>query len=178
MWVGDPVPMLNQLGLPDLSFGRTGVWGVADTQMINPMSSSLTLEIPNQADATKIKYVWMQITYFLLNTSYVNVLSDTVLYTDDVNSDVAVLSETSRDVLGQPYWCYYEVLWAVMPQPGHETISVAITVPAGALFAMDEVAVDTICVPEPLTVGLMVLGGVLIRRRSKSQASCAGNSKP
>ncbi|MBN2210486.1 MAG: PEP-CTERM sorting domain-containing protein [Sedimentisphaerales bacterium] len=172
MWIDDAAPILAELGLPTtLTAGRTGGWAVGDLPGLlggNPQDvlGGMSVVVPNAQDLTKTKYVWMQVTYFLLNPTPTPFQYITDLQTSP-SADINIISEISRpvDPVYQPYWNYYEVLWEIDPQPNQETINVGIFVPGGALFAMDELAIDTICVPEPITLSLLGVGVLFLRRK-------------
>jgi hypothetical protein len=74
-------------------------------------------------------------------------------------------SEVAYDAPGDPGWFYYEKMWQIEPQPAGETISATIYLPAAAVLALDEAAVDTYCIPEPLTAAALLLAAPLLLRR-------------
>jgi len=156
LWVGDPTPY-------GLQTARRGLWVTGS--FTEATTGTVTLEVPNVA-AWPEKLVWLQLTYFLagsLGAEY-----DSQLFTPGGEDIMVVVgSEMAVPVPGEAGWFYYEIMWHVMPQPDSETLQATINLPAGAVLALDEVAVDTICLPEPATLGLLATGGLALLRRRR-----------
>jgi hypothetical protein len=57
----------------------------------------------------------------------------------------------------------------IYPNPGIEKIQLVLfpLTPTTAVFpvTLDYIQVDTICIPEPMTLGLLAMGGLMLRRR-------------
>ncbi len=106
-----------------------------------------------------------QITYFL--TGAPGAKYDTDLTAPNAEVFVIDGSEVAYDVPNEFGWFYYERMWKILPQLDEEQITATIDLPALAVFAMDEAAVDTICIPEPMTLSLVGLGGALLLRRKR-----------
>ena len=144
---------------------RRGMWVVGGFN--DPTAALMELYLPNDPSDLRDKYVWLQLVYFIAGApgaAYQAAL------TVDGGETVSVVpgSEVAYPVPGESGWFYFEKMWHIDPQPGHEWIDCSIALPAGAVFALDEAAVDTICVPEPATLALTALGAAaaaLMRRR-------------
>ena len=65
---------------------------------------------------------------------------------------------------GSGPWYTYNYGLTIEPNPTSETVT--ITVPECAVI--DQIVVDTICIPEPGTLGLLVLGGLAVLRRRRA----------
>jgi len=142
---------------------RRGMWVVGGFDV--GTSASVDLTIPN-APLLPEKLVWLQITYFLTGAPGASYSAELVPSGDESVS-VVPDSEVAYAVPGESGWFYYEKMWSIQPQPTEEVITATINLPAGAVFAMDEAVVDTICIPEPATLGLLALGGVVALRRKR-----------
>ena len=130
-----------------------------------PTSASVELTVPNEPLLPE-KLVWLQITYFLAGAPGAAYATDLVPSGSEIVT-VVPGSEVAYGVPGETDWFYYEKMWSIQPQPAGEVITATIDLPAGAVLAMDEVVVDTVCIPEPVTLSLLGVGAFLplLRRR-------------
>jgi len=132
--------------------GRDGVWGDLE---------SMTLDIDNREDPLAYKEIWIQITYYLAPNNEPTVTVPGALY----------LGGETRQL--EPYipgsWYLQQSKWRIEPNPDHEVIEIT-TGPMG--MTIDQIVVDTICTPEPATMGLFALAGLgLLVRRNRH---CSG----
>ena len=155
IWIDDPSAYVPT--------ARRGMWVVGGFDV--PTSASVELTVPN-APLLPEKLVWFQITYFLAGAPGASYDTDLVPSGSEVVT-VVPGSEVAYGVPGESGWFYYEKMWSIQPQPAGEVITATINLPAGAVLAMDEVAVDTICIPEPATMSVLALGGLAVLRRRK-----------
>ena len=129
-----------------------GVWKL-DT-------GGMYFEIPNTEieDRDSFKDVWIQVTYDA-GGDYANVLSL-------VPFGVAERLDDLHQVLDSGF--FYDV-WQIHlePNPVHERIWIG---PKECSLYLDEVVIDTICIPEPATVGLLCIGAVALVRRRRRRA--------
>jgi len=135
---------------------RLGVWADLD---------SVVLEIDNRPDPLEFKEIWLQITYYegSANPPAVAIFPDATLL------DFATVDVGPVDPFGKSWIVQYS-RWRIEPNPAHETITIT---PDGPLFGItiDQIVVDTICIPEPATVTLLLgglLGTVSFRRRRRA----------
>ena len=121
-----------------------GVWRFEDY---------ISVEIANFNEAYPLKEIWIQLTY---SAEFGE--SPTVV----TNPTASWVEEISKVALGDDYWhLTYSI--GIEPNPSMETIYIQ---PRGCTMYLDELVIDTICIPEPATILLLGLGGLsLLRRR-------------
>jgi len=127
----------------------TGVWHFEDY---------IALDIPNRPVPDERKEIWLQITY-LNDTSQGGApyqAPEIALVPDAVGSEYLL----AYYQLGDFYHAVYSI--TIEPSPYQETIYI---LPRGCAVYVDEVVVDTRCIPEPLSALLLSVAGLLIRRR-------------
>jgi len=126
--------------------------------------TDMAFRIPNESDPFKVKLVWLEIT--------VTVAPSRDLTVDDIEATCGAPSMPTVTLLwdkvlssGGRY--YYQALWELDPQPDEEWVTFIPKPNTGEQFAIEEVDIDTICIPEPATLSLLVLGGVALLRRRR-----------
>lgn len=138
-WQWDMVPG-EQRGYWDLGVGGT-----------------IVLDIPNSEEEGPFKEIWIQITYI---DGPVLVPEVTVPGGTQVGGESGLVIE---DYFGPGAWLLDRWTFRIEPNPTHEQIVIT----AGSMGAtIDQIVVDTWCVPEPASVVLLALGGlaILVRR--------------
>lgn len=131
----------------DNLLGRQGVWHAESTVEI-------LLEIPNQAVSNPEKEIYLEI-------DFLGELSNFAAYPVPFGGVVELISQEIEIV--DTNWKKLTALWRVEPNPDLEFLCYSFSGIGGV--GVDYVIVDTICVPEPLTICLLGLGGLLLRRR-------------
>jgi len=155
MPMAQPLPGVGQYYLPQWG-GREGVW---------PLSGEIWIDMPNRPEPNEYKDIWVQLTWAQQAS---NVSPIVYFMLDRGGTGMTVMPETGRQVLGATgdpggdglwYHSVYYLRW--YPNVPFEVIAVT-----GAVN-VDQVVIDTICIPEPLSVGLLAAGSValLVRRR-------------
>ncbi len=133
--------------------GHDGVWRIYGDDY-------LLLHIPNTENTgpETSKEIWLQITYSagsIERKPQLQVMPSAV--------SIEHVQETVIDAL------YYHDIFKItlVPNPSEEWIAI---MPRDCTLYIDEVVVDTICIPEPATMSLVVLGGLglLIRKRKRA----------
>jgi len=141
----------------DPYFGRQGIWAVG---------SSIGIEIPNDPTPRPQKKIRLQITYDGGLTvpepvPWIEVVAD--------NGAATVEFTLTQQVVLDAYYVHDTYDLVLEPNPSSETIWIY---PYYCKIYVDQIVVDTLCVPEPSTLATLVLGmmalvyrGVFRRRR-------------
>jgi len=125
---------------------------------------SITLTIPNTPDPNAIKYLFIQLTSSKAPSDV------SVAGSGPATSYTSGTFPTGRSQIQWPApgpypgsgpWYTYNYGLTIEPNPTSETIT--ITVPECTVI--DQIVVDTICIPEPASLGLLVLGSLALLRR-------------
>jgi len=122
--------------------GHFGVWYVEDW---------ISFELPNQPDPNLQKLLWVQVTFSSVGGQ------DPLFFT---NPPLASVEIVRRVPLDQYYW-HGTYLIKIQPNPPMETLYIA---PRECAINIDQVVIDTICIPEPGTLALLAVCGLFRRR--------------
>lgn len=145
------------MGQPDIS-GRTGFIG-------GMSGGDITFDVPNQHDDQLVKELWLQYVYLGDGT---NASADITAGGSTANLVQIIENEDLGEggTSGAYHWYRRTELWEIVPQPDSETVTITL---ASGVSMVDQVAIDTRCIPEPATMSLLVLGGlgVLVRRKRR-----------
>jgi len=130
--------------------GRTGVW------QAEPLVE-LTIEVPNQMVENPYKEIFVEI-------GFLGELDGFAIYTAPFGGAVSLTSRSIEVVDPANGWKKLTDWYRIEPNPDREYICYGFS---GAA-AVDYVIVNTVCVPEPLTISLLGLGGLMLRRRRRT----------
>jgi len=124
---------------------REGVWRFDDY---------MSVTIGNFNQDNPLKVVWLQMTYY--DTGGVE--PDIIM--DPVYDNIRVVEKVEAG----GYWnISFEI--EISPNPVEETIEIH---PGDGPLYVDEVVIDTICVPEPVSIALLGLGGLVFLRKRRN----------
>jgi len=144
--------------LPEYN-GRTNVIELTGDRQID-------FWLPNFDNENPYKDVWIQVTYYAVSGDQYSSV-DAYAYMAEVTEPV-LITEYSYE------GGWYTDVWnlQIRPNPEWELIYVNFTAGVGGTEPLypaylDQVVIDTICVPEPATICLLGLGAVSLIRRKK-----------
>lgn len=131
---------------------HNGVWILSGT------NSSMDLGIPNTPyDATRVKYLWTQITW-----------------EPDADQDTPVVmvngipvSAFTTYLVGNGNWKQSVYQTTLVPNPQYEDVVIT------GSYYLGEVVVDTICIPEPSSLALLALGAISLLYASRKRRLAA-----
>ena len=129
--------------------GRQGMW---------PLSGTVEITIPNVPVQNPSKDIWVQITWARQVESSTPVVWDLL---SGVHG--TVVRDVALGSTGYPFpndtWYHTTFQIHIEPNPASEIVKIDGT------LVLDEVVVDTICVPEPASMALLALSVLALRRR-------------
>jgi len=146
----------------DDSDPSTYLYPIQPTVFMDPAVGNYDFRLPNFVDELPIKYLRLQLTWTGTTQPPISLLSNGWDGTNLIPGVVTFVS--SPLVFTQPDGGYQYFDIEFRPNPDYELVSVHLP-PDGLLT---QVVIDTVStVPEPVTLGLMALGGMGIIRRKK-----------
>jgi hypothetical protein len=133
---------------PDAFTWADGVWSGS--------KFSMTMDIPNNPVANPWKEV-------LVEVVYKGTIVDEWVMDSDWNEFEKLLS---YDIQLCDGWMKRIDLWYIEPNPNSERLCYGFNPSVtGAPAAVDSISVSTICIPEPVTMLLLSLGAITLRKR-------------
>ncbi len=156
----DPENFFNPNGPVELFYypGFTSGW-MPDFEGhggVLPLSGSIRIDIPNYPDPNPYKDIIVQLVW-APETPRGNPVVEALPDHQDFG-EFGMLEETA--LLDGP-WRYSKYKIHLEPNPAYEQVWIS-----GSIM-VDSIIVDTICVPEPVTMLLLGLGGLVLRNRRK-----------
>ena len=135
----------------DTDNGHQGLWRIYG-------DSSLRLYLPNNPVTNDYKEIWLQLTYYASGET--GAMPEFFVFPEN-----AALNLISKIQVDEHY--YYHAIWQIIiePNPDEEWVTLQ---PRDCTLYIDEVVVDTICIPEPATLCLLGLGGLCLLRKRRA----------
>jgi len=134
---------------------RSGVW------MMENGFAQIEGIIPNEQNDDLVKEVWIQAT--LLSNIPDELPLD--IFFEFPAADYTVTPKLSRTDPADDGWIYHTFVFEIESQPEWEVASLNFNIPNNQYIAIDELDIDTRCIPEPTTLSLLLLGGFGLRTR-------------
>ena len=146
---GEPLLNVGAYWFDDIN-GRQGAWG---------LSGKIDVYIPNRPQPFEWKWIWLQLTW-----------KPAELCPDPFVPDEPVVSVTPfefmvmerEDVIMADGWVFTVFYIDMSPNPLEEWITIT-----GDIL-VDELIIDTICIPEPAMIFLLGLGGLALLRKRRA----------
>jgi hypothetical protein len=156
---GEPVATrLVGSWLDDLGMGRQGGWsfGAGTSGLL------ATLYVPNIPNPDLRKELWFQAT---IKTNDIDDVGLGIDVYDDEDDLFSLISLDITVIPGDPgdggTWARVTGLYSIAPQPIWESVVLTGTLGPNEYLIIDQIDVDTRCVPEPSTVAMLLGGGLL-----------------
>ncbi|MHC4501462.1 MAG: PEP-CTERM sorting domain-containing protein [Planctomycetota bacterium] len=126
--------------------GEYGVWRFEGVTQV---------DLDNFDEENDYKEIWMQLTYEASDVPlvYVDVVGQPRVY------GTQIFSEASGN--------YTHAIWQIILEP-NPTSEVLFVEPRDCTLYMDEIVIDTICIPEPATICLLGLGALALLRKRRA----------
>ena len=136
----------------DVWGGRDGVW---------PLSGLIEIEIPNRPEPLPYKEIWVQVTWAAQTPGGMPYLSETISGEAMTVAGDIELEPTLELPPADGLWHHTTYTVRLYPNPDFEIIRL------GGSIMVDELVIDTICIPEPMTLSLVGLGALALLKRSR-----------
>ncbi|MCD6392513.1 MAG: PEP-CTERM sorting domain-containing protein [Planctomycetes bacterium] len=116
----------------------------------------VSIEIPNYDNDNPYKEIYVEIVYW-------GEISDASVTWQGMT---ATVPDVVEDKLLPDGWREYSAIWTIQPNPAVETIQYSFVPGVGQAEAqLDYILVQTSCIPEPATLLLFGLGGLVLRKK-------------
>ena len=138
---------------PFYGSGRQGIWS---------LSGSIDVTVDNHDPPNDFKWVWLQLTWA---QEYPGESDEPAFYDLDPPPDPAWPVTLTDEVDWGDGWKTSLYEWRIYPNPPDESFTIGFDY-AGIL--VDELVIDTWCIPEPGTLSLLLLGGLALTRRRRA----------
>ena len=133
------------------------IWG--DRDGVWPLSGTIEIEIANRPEPLPYKDIWVQVTWAEQAPGTAPYVWETISGLDAQLIDEIPLGPTAELPPAGDTWWHSTYLIHIEPNPDFEIVRID-----GAVM-IDEIVIDTICIPEPATLGLLLIGGLALLRR-------------
>ena len=137
----------------DIWGGRQGVW---------PLSGTIEVEIPNRQEPRPYKDIWVQVTWAPQAPDTYPLVSETLSGQAGGLINEIQLEPTLEPPPADDFWYHSTYLIHIEPNPAWEIVRID-----GAIM-VDQIVIDTICIPEPATMLLLSIGGLAVLRKKRT----------
>ena len=137
-----------------------------------------TIDVPNEPNPHMYKELWFELTFRVTDMTHAQTIVDDVdlsVYADGIIDDAHEFTYLGdlggafgADLSGH-IWLRFEGMFSYDPQPGWEQVVLTGSMLAGQEVLLDQVDIDTHCIPEPATMGLLGMGVLALIRRRKNR---------
>ena len=152
---------------------RQGGWAISGPQ---DGTEWFNINIPNFEDQSKYKELWFELTFRVssqaLALEIVNRV-DLQVYADGIVDEAHRFTELGNtggvfgvDALGR-IWLRFEGMFSFDPQPASELMIMTGSLNAGEGVLLDQIDIDTRCIPEPMSICLLGIGALGVIRRKR-----------
>jgi hypothetical protein len=166
----DPLTLHNTYGTPELWVGsRATYYDSIDSYkgVWTPGTDEIDIQIPNtdNTGSNTYKNIWIEITWKAAGLTVRPHLPSNPMVLVDPDGGYDAMNFTRSDTLiNDSGWYRTIVMVDIWPNPISEWIAIK-----GDIY-IDEITIDTRCVPEPATFGLLI-GGAFVALRRKLKKS-------
>jgi len=145
LWVDPFEPWIDL----DPASGRQGIW---------PLSGIIDVVVDNHNPPNDKKIVWIQLVWAeRIPGQHPHAPIITVVHQDGYITTLPELVGNEHVPLGDD-WYESTYTWEIYPNPVDERFNIS-----GDIL-VDQLIIDTWCIPEPATIGLLILGGLILFR--------------
>ena len=131
--------------------GRLGIW---------PLSGIIEVVVDNHDPQNEKKIVWLQLTWQEQNPGAGDLPIITPLPQAGYQTAPVTLVDGIHEDLGFG-WIHSVYTWEIRPNPVDERFLIE------GNINVDQIVIDTWCIPEPATLGLLLVSGPFILRRRR-----------
>ncbi len=170
---------------------RQGGWKITgsstdELKTVSPSTDEVwfTVDVPNVENPTMYKELWFELTFRVTDMAHAATIVDNVdlsVYADGILDDAhkfdyigevgGAFGQDPSVNPGNPYiWLRFEGTFRFEPQPSWEQIVLTGSMLDGQEVLLDQIDIDTHCVPEPATLGLLSVGVLALIRRRKNRS--------
>ncbi len=167
-------PSFNPLGQRQGGWRVDGPSGIRDVER----EDWFTIDIPNTPNPNLTKEIWIELTFMVKNLGHAGTISNDVdlqIFADGISDGdhqfdyLGSIEEGLGGSLQGEIWVRSASTFSFFPQPGNETITLSGWLDDGFYVVLDQVDVDTRCIPEPATLSLLGMGVLALVRRRKNR---------
>lgn len=159
----EPVPdsVYNPYGTPTLFISENSLWS---DDGVWSLSGEIDVLIPNRPNPFEVKEIWLQLTWKgedLCSLPPIPQIGATGIPTSDYSE---IYHKGTMVVPGRPDWKHTTYAINLHPNPPEEWISIK------GDISVDQLVIDTRCIPEPATLVLLGVGALITVFRKRRAA--------